>query len=228
MTLQNLSRAYKVYVKMKSETVLIYGASGHGKVIIDIVEREGKYNIAGLIDDNPEMHGSDFCGYPIRGGFEVLTKGARSGSRLILAVGDNRSRKEIWERVRTLGYELIYTIHPSAQIGRDVSLGLGTVVMANVVINPGVRIGENVIVNTGATVDHDCLIGDYAHISPGAHLAGNVTVGDLTHIGIGVTVITQVKIGKGSIIGAGAVVIKDVPDNVTAVGIPAKVTKKHT
>ncbi|HIC96179.1 TPA: transferase, partial [Candidatus Bipolaricaulota bacterium] len=87
--------------------------------------------------------------------------------------------------------------------------------------------GENVIINTGATIDHDCVIEDYVHISPGVHLAGNVKLGELSHIGIGASAVQRVKIGKGVIIGAGAVVIDDIPDHVTAVGVPARVIKRH-
>jgi sugar O-acyltransferase (sialic acid O-acetyltransferase NeuD family) len=212
---------------MDGKLILIYGASGHSKVVIDIVEREGKHKIAGLLDDNAKLHGKEFCGYPIIGGFNVITKDISQKHTLILAVGDNKSRKGLWEKLRPLGYELIYSIHPSAQIGKDVSIGSGTVVMANVAINSGTRIGENVIINTGTTVDHDCLIGDYVHISPGTHLGGNVEIGSLTHIGIGVSIIPNIKVGEGAIIGAGAVVIEDIPDNVTTVGIPARVIKEH-
>lgn len=212
---------------MERKSIFIYGASGHGKVIIDIVEKEGRYKIAGFLDDNPELVGKEFCGYPIVGGFEMLKKESRHSSALILAVGDNSTRKELWERVKPLGYELIYTVHPSVQIGKDVLIGSGTVVMANVVINSGARIGENVIINTGATVDHDCLIGDYVHISPGTHVGGNVEIGELAHIGIGVSIIPNTRLGKGIIIGAGAVVVEDITHYVTAVGVPAKVIKKH-
>ncbi len=212
---------------MKSKTVLIYGASGHGKVVVDILEKEGKYTIAGFMDDNPEMHGKDFCGYSVIGGFDALTKRGSHRHTVILAVGDNKSRKMLWEKIRPLGCNLIRTVHPSAQLGKDVLIGLGTVVMATVAINTGTRIGENVIINTGATVDHDCCIGDYVHISPGAHLSGNVDIGDLTHVGVGVSVIPAIKIGKGVIIGAGAVVVEDIPDNVTVAGVPAEVIKQH-
>jgi sugar O-acyltransferase (sialic acid O-acetyltransferase NeuD family) len=212
---------------MKSKTVLIYGASGHGKVVVDIVEKEGKYRIAGIIDDNPEMHGKDFCGYSVIGGFDALTKGTSHRHAVILAVGDNKSRKMLWEKIRPLGCNLIRTVHPSAQLGRDVRIGLGTIVMATVAINTETRIGENAIINTGVTVDHDCRIGDYVHISPGTHLSGNVEIGDLTHVGVGVSIIPTIKIGKGVIIGAGAVVVEDIPDNVTAAGVPAKIIKKH-
>ena len=210
-----------------AKKALIYGASGHSKVIIDIVEREGKYKIAGLVDDNSKIHGEEFCGYPVTGGFDFLEKDIKHNYKVILAVGNNSVRKKLWERVKPLGYELICAIHPSVQVGKDVLIGSGAVVMANVVINSGTRIGENAIINTGATVDHDCLIGDYVHISPGAHLGGDVEIGDLTHIGIGVSIIPNIKIGKEVVIGAGAVVIEDIPDNVTAVGVPAKVIAKR-
>ncbi|MCR4404980.1 MAG: acetyltransferase [Candidatus Acetothermia bacterium] len=210
-----------------ADKVLIYGASGHGKVIIDIMEREGRYKIVGLLDDNPAVQGQTFFGYPVLGGFELLNEGAYHDCQLILAIGDNLARKRLWERIRPLGYKLACAIHPSAQLARDVTLGPGTVVMAAVAINSGSRIGENAIINTGATVDHDCVIGDYVHISPGAHLAGNVYVGELSHIGLGASVIQGIKIGRNAIIGAGAVVLEDIPDNVTAVGVPAKVIKGH-
>lgn len=213
-------------MKVKVEMVLIYGASGHGKVIIDIVEKEGKYKIAGLIDDNLEIRGRDFCTYPVIGGFDVLKENYRDGYKLILAMGDNQSRKRLWEKVKPLGYELASAVHPSAQMGQGVLLGPGTVIMANVAINPGAQIGKNVIINTGATVDHDCIIGDYVHISPGAHLAGNVEVGELSHIGIGTIIVAGVRVGRQSLIGAGAVVIENLPDYVKAVGIPAKVIEE--
>jgi len=209
------------------DKVLIYGASGHGKVIIDIIEKDGGYEIAGFIDDDPAIQGRDFYGYPILGGFDLLNEGIYHDCKLILAIGDNRARSRLWERIKELGYELVYAIHPSAQIAREVSIGPGTVIMANTVVNSGTKVGENVIVNTGVTIDHDCVIKDYVHISPGAHLAGNVSVGELTHIGIGVSVIQGVKIGKGVIIGVGAAVVNDIPDSVTAVGVPAKVIKQH-
>lgn len=209
------------------DKALLYGAGGHAKVIIDILEKEGRYEIAGIIDDNSKLQGKHLQGYKIIGGFEVLLSSDYQGCKLIIAIGENRVRKGLYERVKVLGYEFASAVHPSAQIAKDVSLGCGTVVMANAAINPGAVIGKQVIINTGATIDHDCVLGDFVHISPGAHLAGNVTVGELTHIGIGASVVPGVKIGRNSIIGAGAVVIDDIPDNVTAVGVPARVIKEH-
>lgn len=210
------------------DKVLIYGASGHGKVIIDIVEREGGYKIAGLLDDDLAIKGRDFCGYPVLGGLDLRNKGGYHDCKLILAIGDNQARKKLWGKLKELGYELARAaIHPSAQIAEDVVLGAGTVIMANVAINSGARIGENAIVNTGATVDHDCVIGDFSHVSPGVHLAGNVEVGELAHIGIGASVVQGVRVGRNCVVGAGAAVTQDIPDNVTAVGVPAKVSKQH-
>jgi len=209
------------------EDLLIYGASGHAKVIVDIVESKGKYKIVGIIDDALELWGSQFCGYPVIGGEGVLKDEAHRNCRLILAVGDNAVRKRLWSLLREFGYELACAVHASAQIGSNVFIGAGTVIMANTVLNAGAQIGKNVIINTGATIDHDCVLEDYVHISPGAHLAGNVQVGELTHIGIGVSVAQGVTIGTGAIIGAGTAVVEDIPDDVTAVGVPAKVIKQH-
>lgn len=205
--------------------LLIYGASGHAKVVIDIVERQGVYKILGLLDDAPKRQRSEFFGYRVLGGQEVLDEHQRCS--ILIAVGDNGARKRLQEHAKSLGYELVVATHPSARLARDVSIGPGTVIMAQVAINSGTVIGEGVIVNTGATIDHDCRIGDFAHISPGVHLAGNVTVGTLTHIGIGACAIPGIRIGERTLIGAGAVIIDDIPDNVTAVGVPARVITEH-
>jgi len=207
--------------------LLVYGASGHGKVIIDIVIKEEQYRIVSIIDDDPKLWKGEFCGYPVIGGENVLKDKTYRDSKLILAIGENAARKKLWQTINALDYELACAVHPSAQIGSNVSIGEGTVIMANAAINSGTKIGENGIINTGATVDHDCVLEDYVHISPGAHLAGNIYVGELTHIGIGASVIQRVRIGRNVIIGAGAVVTRDIPDNVTAVGVPAKVVKQH-
>ncbi len=209
------------------DDVLIYGASGHAKVIIDAVIKEGKHRIVGIIDDDHTLWKAEFCGYSVIGGKDVLKDKHYSGCKLILAIGDDAARKKLWRAISVLGYELVCAVHPSAQIGRNVSIGAGTVIMANTAINSGTKIRENAIINTGATVDHDCVLDDYVHVSPGVHLAGNVQVGELTHIGIGASVIQAVKVGRGVIIGAGAAVINDIPDNVTAVGVPAEVIKHH-
>jgi acetyltransferase EpsM len=203
--------------------VLLYGAGGHAKVVADIMERSARHSILGFLDDNEKRWGESFWGYHVLGGRNAL---ARSGhapdTAVILAIGANHARKRLAEELGALGWSFATAIHPSAQIGRDVTIGTGTVIMANAVVNPGTRIGSHVIINTGATVDHDCSIEDYAHVCPGVHLAGDVLVGEGAQVGIGASAIESTRIGRWSIVGAGATVVRDIPDHVTAVGTPAR------
>lgn len=209
------------------EKILVYGAGGHSKVVIDAVEKEKKYKIVGIIDDNLEIHGKNYYGYMVIGGFDKLKGNTYKDCKLIIAIARNNVRKRLHRQLYSLGYEFVSVIHPSGQIARDVSIGPGTMVMANAVINPSAKIGTSVVVNTSAIVEHDCIIGDFVHIGPGTHLAGAIVVSKGAFIGIGASVIEFIQIGENSIIGAGSVVIKDIPNNVTAAGVPAKVIKRE-
>ena len=201
--------------------IVIYGASGHGKVIADIVTKSGGTVLA-FFDDRESIHNTTFCGSPIWGGAEALRKAALNRSfSVIIGIGDNRGRYKISRLLQGENLRIGTAIHPSAQVGGDVVIGEGTVVMAGCVINPGARIGKHCIVNTAATIDHDCVIGDYVHLSPGAHLGGTVRVGDFTWIGLGASVINNMNIGENTIVGAGSVVIRDVASGVVVVGNPA-------
>ena len=206
---------------MLDSSVIIWGAGGHGRVVADIVERQQIYKMLGFVDDEEDLWGRRVDGYPVLGQVLDYRQVGFSSSQLILAIGSNEVRHQLAESVETAGLKFATAIHPSAQIGRDVVIGSGTVVMANAVINTGARIGDHVIINTGATVDHDCVIEDFVHVAPGAHLAGNVTVGSGAFVGIGCCAIPGVKIGRWSVIGAGSTVIRDISDYVTAVGTPA-------
>jgi len=212
---------------MARPPVVIYGAGGHGRVIADIVEWQARNAIAGFVDDQQDLWGKMIFGCRrVLGGFEVLANGYQRGCEVIIAVGDNVMRRQLSCRISKLGYRFAIAIHPSCQIGRGVEIGLGTVVMANAVINTGTNIGAHVIINTGATVDHDCIIEDFVHIAPGAHLGGGVFVGQGSLVGIGASVIERIQVGKHTVIGAGAAVTRDIPHAVTAVGIPARVVKR--
>jgi sugar O-acyltransferase (sialic acid O-acetyltransferase NeuD family) len=209
------------------EKVFVVGASGHAKVIIDILERQGKHEIAFLIDDDPMLKGKDVYGYRVLGDrLELLScHSAYPGIRGIVAIGSNRVRKTVACWLKEGGFELVSAIHPSAQLGRGVTIGDGSVVMACAVINSDTVIGTNVIINTGATVDHDCTIGNYAHIAPGVTLCGTVTIGDGSFIGAGATVIPNITIGRNVMVGGGATVVDRIPDGVTVVGTPARAIK---
>jgi sugar O-acyltransferase (sialic acid O-acetyltransferase NeuD family) len=206
--------------------IIIYGAGGHGKVVADVLERQAKYSLLGFLDDNPENWGKEQLSYKILGGYSFLRDQGLVNYPVIVGVGDNRTRQQLVARLNALGCRFGCAIHPSAQIARDVQIGDGVMVMANVVINPGSRIGSHTIVNTGAIIEHDCVIGDFVHISPAAALAGNVAVQEGAHLGIGSVILPGVQIGAYSIIGAGAVVVRDIPERVVAVGVPAKPIKK--
>jgi len=210
-------------VTSKKEKIFVYGASGHAKVVVDIIEKQGLYEIAFLVDDDLSLKGQEFFGYRVVGGKDDLLEQTEAPPRAIVAIGSNRARRHVANWLEGNNFTLISTIHPSAQIGREVIIGPGTVVMANVSINPATRIGRNVIINTKASIDHDCTIDDNVHIAPGATLCGTVVVGDGSFVAAGATVIPNLTIGKGVTVGAGAVVIRDLPNEVTVVGNPAKV-----
>jgi sugar O-acyltransferase (sialic acid O-acetyltransferase NeuD family) len=202
------------------EKIFVFGASGHAKVVIDIIERQGLYEIAFLADDDPALHGRQIYGYPVLGGKEeLLGSGLKYG---IVAIGSNRARRAVAGWLRDNDFELITAVHPSAQVARGVTISSDSVIMAGAIINSDSTIGQDVIINTRASIDHDCCIDDGVHIAPGSTLCGTVTVGEGTFICAGATIIPNLTIGSHVTVGAGSTVIHDVPDGVTVVGSPAK------
>jgi UDP-N-acetylbacillosamine N-acetyltransferase len=208
--------------------IVIWGTSGHARVVADILRQTNAYRIHGFLDNvNPGLRGSSFLGAPVLGGTEALDTLLAIGVRhLILAFGDCRARLRLSAQIQRSGFELGEAIHPRAVIASDVQVAPGAVIAAGAVVNPGSILGESVIINTLASVDHECVIGNGAHISPGVNLAGRVTVGMGTWIGIGAKIIDGIKVGNGAMIGAGAVVTSDIPDHVLAFGVPARVIRK--
>lgn len=201
------------------ESIFVFGASGHAKVVIDIIEKQGLYDIAFLADDNPLLKHVEVYGYHVIGDkHELLGETVRKG---VVAIGSNSVRRNVAAWLVDNGCELVSAVHPSAQLARGVTIGEGTVVMAGVCINSDTVIGRNVIVNTRASIDHDCTIDDSVHIAPGSVLCGSVTVGEGSFVCAGATVIPNLCIGRNVTIGAGATVIRDVSDDLTVVGSPA-------
>ena len=223
MTILDLSETSKSTMK-----IVVYGAGGHAKVVLDVIEKSGAYTIAGLLDDSAELAGEMRSGYRVLGGdaiFRGLIEGGVKG--MVVALGDNVRRRAVFHSACAAGFELISAIHPSVILGGRVKVGAGSVLVAGVVVNVDAEIGDNVIVNTSASVDHDCQIGAHVHLSPGVRLAGRVTVGELTHIGIGAVVLPNLTIGKRCIVGAGSVVREDVPDGMVVAGNPARIIKPN-
>jgi len=196
--------------------IYIYGASGHGKIIASILELQSIV-IDCFIDDNPEL--SYLCGIRVMRINEVhLSK----QDKLIIAIGDNRTRKNIALSQENMFFNVI---HPNTYIDKSVEIGKGNLIAANSTINIDASIGNHCIINTSSIVEHDCILEDYVHISPNATLAGGVKVGEGTHVGASATIIPNVTIGKWATIGAGAVIIENIPDYAVVVGNPGKIIK---
>lgn len=203
------------------ESVVIIGASGHGKAVADIVCCAGDI-VKGFLDDNPELE-SSFAGFPVLGTVEQYLE--FSDCQFIVAIGNAAIREKIAERMQQVRW---YTaIHPRAVISKlETKIEEGTVIMANAVVNPGTHIGRHCIINSSAVVEHDNQIGDYVHISVGAKLAGTVTIGARSWIGIGAVVRNNVSICAECVVGAGGVVVKDIEVPGTYVGVPVKKQEK--
>jgi sugar O-acyltransferase (sialic acid O-acetyltransferase NeuD family) len=209
------------------ERVLILGAGGHGQVVADVLMRmrDAGAQVAplGYLDDAAAMQNQTLLGLPVLGGVADLDQIAHTA--IVIAIGDNDTRRTVFDRLRRQGERFIVARHPQAVIAPDVRIGPGAVICAGVIISPGAVIGANVILNTACTVDHHNMIGDHVHIAPGVHLGGDVQIGAGTLVGIGATVMPQRQVGAWSIVGAGALIHADLPSHVVAVGAPARIIR---
>ena len=202
---------------LKEINMILYGASGHAKVIIDICLNSNK-EITIIIDDNKEV--KSLLNYQVVQ-FESLKN---ITNQWIVSIGNNKIRKKIVSKLQGTFYT---AIHPKTTIDVTVKIGEGTVVMAGAIINSMTKIGKHCIINTASSIDHDCLLENYVHISPNATLCGGIKVGEGSHIGAGAIIIPNITIGKWCTIGAGAVILKDIPDGATVVGTPGKIIKRE-
>jgi len=204
--------------------VIILGAGGHAKVLIDALILNS-VEILLVTDSDPSKKDQLILGIPIKGMDDEVMKYPPGSVRLVNGIGSicvNPWRRLLFERFKDLGYSFVNVIHPSAIIASGIAIDEGAQIMAGVVIQTGCTIGRNTIINTNSTVDHDCHIGENTHIAPGVTLSGGIQVGNNTHIGTGATVLQGIAIGRDCLVAAGAVVIRDVPDGAKIAGIPAK------
>lgn len=202
--------------------LLILAAGGHAKVVAETALASGAASRIGFLDDRilPPV-----LGWPVLGPLDqALDPSIREQfPAALVAIGHTATRLSWIVRLQAAGYRLPLLIHPSAWISPSAQLGIASVVLAQVAVQSQATIGRGCILNTGCSVDHDAQICDGVHICPGARLAGEVHVGDRSWIGTGASVIQQIRIGADVTVGAGASVVRDLPDGVTAVGVPARV-----
>jgi acetyltransferase EpsM len=204
--------------------LIIVGAGGHAKVVLDVA-LANSLTVLGFLDDRATA--APDPRYQLLGTVDMLEDlmNTQPSSQAFIAIGDNHVRCQLDHDLLKNRRVAPALIHPFGCISSCAEFGSGTILMPGVVVNAGTQVGRHVILNTCCSVDHDCSIGDYAHISPGAHLAGTVTVGEGCHIGTGASVIPGVSIGDWAVVGAGAVVTTNIPPRSVAVGIPARAVK---
>jgi sugar O-acyltransferase (sialic acid O-acetyltransferase NeuD family) len=201
--------------------LLVVGAGGHAKVVVDAACDAG-WEIAGIIGGENDP-ATVLCHDVVHRLEDVADPDA-----FIIAVGDNATRARLFAEYRDQGLAPASVIHPSTTIGSDVEIGAGTLLAPGVIINTGARIGENVILNTGCSVDHDVIIGDHAHIGPRVALCGAVKIGEGALLGVGSCAAPLASVGAWTVVGAGAAVVGELPADSVCVGVPAKVTRSKT
>ena len=199
-----------------TDKVILYGASGHAKVIMDTLFAQG-IDVECFVDDNQSL--SEFME-------KKVLHTTPNHKTIIISIGNCNIRRKIAENLPTCNFAI--AIHPSAVISPSAIIGEGTVVMAGSVINSEARIGKHCIINTRASIDHDCIVEDFCHIAPGCAISGGVHIGEGSWIGVGTSIIQGIHIGKNCMIGAGSVVVRDIPDNAKAYGVPCKVVNANS
>lgn len=208
--------------------VLIASAGGHGQVVADILrcmqEVTGDVVPIGYVDDDPALIGQERLGLPVLGNLNQLQ--TIPHDRVIVAIGDNATRRRVFEGLQAQGEQFVTAQHPRATVAASAQIGPGTMICAGVVVNAASSVGANCILNTGCTVDHHNHIGDHAHIAPGVHLGGEVTIGEGSLIGIGATVMPQRRVGSWCVVSAGALVHRSLDDRVVVAGTPARVIRR--
>jgi len=207
----------------EGRSIVVIGAGGHAKVVIDCLQFAG-WNVIGCTDadGSPRM----CAGVPVLGTDEKLDDIRASGvEHAFCALGANGLRQRVSDTLLARGYRLPAVCGRGAIVASSARVGDGAVIMPGAVVNVESSIGEFAIVNTNANLDHDCVIGLAAHIGPGASLAGEVRVGERAFVATGCAVVPKISIGSDTIVGAGSVVVRDLPSGVVAYGNPARVNR---
>ena len=210
-------------MKNAKKPILILGAGGHAKVLIDALQQSGN-TILGMTDPNA-LEGQNLMGMPILGDDNRILEYSPSNILLVNTLGsvrDTQARRKLFDLWKAKGYSFAQVIHPKAILAPDVLLAEGVQVLAGAIINTGTTVGQNTIINTGSIIEHDCVIGAHVHIAPGSRVAGQVHICDQTHVGIGSTIIQNLTVGEYCLIAAGAVVVTSCKAGAIMMGVPAR------
>jgi len=210
--------------------IVLLGGGVHLQYSIDIIQKQNKFEIAGITDSIKAV-GQELFGYKVIGRQEeikelVSSHGIEAG---LITVGDNWTRKAIYDAVtsRIPGFKFVSAIHPSVVIGNNVEIGSGVIAMAGVIFNPGARIGDFTLFGTGAQIEHDCVMEEFASVSSGSVLGGFVRIAKYAAVCLGTTVVDRVSIGENTVVGSGSLVTRSLPANVLAYGAPAKIVRNR-
>jgi sugar O-acyltransferase (sialic acid O-acetyltransferase NeuD family) len=212
------------------KNIVLFGGGNQLSYTLDILEKENKYNIVGIVDSVHEIGTSRF-GYPVLGRqsdfINIRDNYYIDGG--IVTIGDNWARFNVSsDIIRAIpDFQFINAIHPSVIISNSANIGVGVVAMAGCIINPNSTIGNFTFFATGAQIEHDCTIEDYASVSAGSVLGGHVHVKKFAAVTLNVTIIDRISIGENSVVGAGSVVTRSIPDNVVCYGSPAKIVRNR-
>lgn len=213
---------------MEKKEIILVGGGGHCKSCIDVIEQEGVYKIAGIVDVKEKV-GEKILGYSIIATDDEIEQLGHKYDYFLITLGQIKSadlREKLFDRIRKLGKNTPAIISPRAYVSNHAIAGDGTIIMHDVVVNSDVNVGENCILNTKSLIEHEVMIGNHCHISTAAVINGNVTIGNSSTIGSSSTVIQNIRIGDKVIIGAGSIVIKDALNPGIYIGAPAKIKKQ--
>lgn len=204
--------------------MLITGAGGHAKVVIDVARAMGWDPVVAL----DPLGSGHFCSdVPVVGNDDKAAELYADGiNHAVVAIGNNALRMKIGAQLLSIGFTCPAIVHPSAVISPFARVGEGTVVMAGAIVSSSAQVGRFVIANTGSIIEHDCIIGDGAHVAPRSVIGGNVKIGARTLFGIGSVARPGTTIGENATVGAGSVVVSHVEDSAVVMGAPAAPRRK--
>lgn len=208
----------------------IYGTGGLAREVLELVHEINAiapaFEVIGWLDDDPSKAGQTIKGLPVLGSIEAAAERSR-GLTVVIAIGNTAARARIANRLDRHGVDSPVLVDPRARVGRDVTVGAGSIICAGSLLTTDIRLGRHVIVNLNVTIGHDAELADFVTLAPAVNVSGHVRIAEGCDVGTGSATVQDVSIGEWTIVGAGAVVACDLPANTTAVGVPARVIKER-